>query len=169
MTHQRIQTDGAPAAIGPYSQAISTGELLFCAGQVGLDPATGQLVDGFEAQVERALDNVGAVLAAAGMGFGDVVKSTCFLIDLADFQAFNEHYGRRFGEPGAGALDGRGGRPAAGRPRGDRGRGSPGGSGRRRRARLTPRRAGSKMPLTPMPTPPPAGAAARLAAWSSGT
>ena len=99
MTHQRIQTDGAPAAIGPYSQAISAGELLFCAGQVGLDPASGQLADGFEAQVERALDNVGAILEAAGMGFGDVVKTTCFLIDLADFQVFNEHYGRRFGDP----------------------------------------------------------------------
>jgi 2-iminobutanoate/2-iminopropanoate deaminase len=99
MTHERIQTDGAPAAIGPYSQAIAAGEFVFCAGQVGLDPATGQLVDGFEAQVERALDNIGAVLAAAGLSFADVVKSTCFLVDLADFQVFNEHYGRRFGDP----------------------------------------------------------------------
>ena len=168
MTHQRIQTDGAPAAIGPYSQAISTGELLFCAGQVGLDPATGQLVEGFEAQVERALDNVGAVLAAAGMGFGDVVKTTCFLIDLADFQVFNEHYGRRFGEP----APARSTVAVAGLPRGARVEievvAHRAASGRRRRARLTPRRAGSKMPLTPMPTPPPAGAAARLAAWTSG-
>jgi 2-iminobutanoate/2-iminopropanoate deaminase len=99
MTHERIQTSGAPAAIGPYSQAISAGSLLFCAGQVGLDPLTGQLVDGFEAQVERALDNIAAVLDAAGLGFADVVKTTCFLVDMADFQAFNELYGRRMGEP----------------------------------------------------------------------
>jgi 2-iminobutanoate/2-iminopropanoate deaminase len=99
MTHERIQTDGAPAAIGPYSQGIAAGEFVFCAGQVGLDPATGQLVDGLEAQIERALDNLGAVLAAAGLSFADVVKSTCFLVDMADFQVFNEHYGRRFGAP----------------------------------------------------------------------
>jgi 2-iminobutanoate/2-iminopropanoate deaminase len=99
MTHERIQTAGAPAAIGPYSQAMAAGDLLFCAGQVGLDPVTGQLVDGFEAQVERALDNLAAVLGAAGLSFGDVVKTTCFLVDMADFQVFNEHYGRRMGEP----------------------------------------------------------------------
>ncbi|HTS14387.1 MAG TPA: Rid family detoxifying hydrolase [Candidatus Sulfotelmatobacter sp.] len=99
MTHERFQTSGAPAAIGPYSQAIGVGELVFCAGQVGLDPATGELADGFEAQVERALDNVAAVLAAAGLDFSDVVKTTCFLVDLADFQVFNEHYGRRVADP----------------------------------------------------------------------
>lgn len=99
MSHERIQTTGAPAAIGPYSQGIVAGDLLFCAGQVGLDPGSGQLADGFEAQVERALDNVAAVLGAAGLGFADVVKTTCFLVDLADFQVFNEHYARRFGEP----------------------------------------------------------------------
>ncbi|HXX59782.1 MAG TPA: Rid family detoxifying hydrolase [Candidatus Sulfotelmatobacter sp.] len=116
MTHQRIQTDGAPAAIGPYSQAIAAGELLFCAGQVGLDPASGQLADGFEAQVERTLDNVGAILAAAGLGFGDVVKTTCFLVDLADFQVFNEHYGRRF----TGEAPARSTVAVAGLPRGAR-------------------------------------------------
>ncbi len=99
MSHERIQTTGAPGAIGPYSQGIVAGDLLFCAGQVGLDPGTGELADSFAAQVDRALDNLGAVLEAAGMGFADVVKTTCFLVDMADFQVFNEHYGRRFGEP----------------------------------------------------------------------
>ncbi|MGZ3586052.1 MAG: RidA family protein [Candidatus Limnocylindrales bacterium] len=99
MSHQRIQTSDAPAAIGPYSQAIDTGEFVFCAGQVGVDPATGELVEGLEAQTERALDNIAAVLGAAGLGLGDVVKTTCFLADLADFGAFNAHYGTRFPEP----------------------------------------------------------------------
>ncbi|MFI5261683.1 MAG: Rid family detoxifying hydrolase [Candidatus Limnocylindrales bacterium] len=116
MSHERIQTSGAPAAIGPYSQAIRAGEFLFCAGQVGLDPATGALAGSFEDQVERALDNVAAVLAAAGLGFPDVIKTTCFLVDLGDFQVFNERYGRRFGE----SVPARSTVAVAGLPRGAR-------------------------------------------------
>lgn len=97
---QHVETAGAPGPVGPYSQAIATGELVFCAGQVGLDPATGKLVEGgIEAQTERALTNLGAVLDAAGSGFADVLKTTCFLADMADFAAFNAVYGRFFPEP----------------------------------------------------------------------
>jgi len=97
---QRVETAEAPGPVGPYSQAIATGELVFCAGQVGLDPASGQLVEGgIEAQTERALTNLGAVLDAAGSGFANVLKTTCFLADMADFAAFNAVYGRFFPEP----------------------------------------------------------------------
>ena len=100
MTKTRINTTGAPAALGPYSQAIDTGSIVFCAGQIGIDPATGQQVEGgAAAETERALTNLGNVLEAAGLGFADVVKTTCFLIDMADFQAFNEVYKRFFPEP----------------------------------------------------------------------
>jgi len=86
--------------MGPYSQAIDTGAFVFCAGQVGLDPATGAQVEGgVTAETERALTNLGNVLAEAGLGFGDVVKTTCFLTDMADFRAFNEVYARFFPEP----------------------------------------------------------------------
>lgn len=97
---RRIATDGAPRAVGPYSQAIESGGLLFCSGQVGLDPASGSLVEGgLEVQAERALRNLGAVLEAAGLGYADVVKTTCFLADIADFRAFNEVYAGFFPEP----------------------------------------------------------------------
>ena len=97
---QHIETDGAPSAVGPYSQAIATGELVFCAGQVGFDPATGSMVEGgIEAQAERVLTNLGAVLDAAGSDFANVLKTTCFLTDLADFAAFNDVYRRYFPEP----------------------------------------------------------------------
>ena len=97
---QHIETDGAPTAVGPYSQAIATGELVFCAGQVGFDPATGSMVEGgIEAQSERVLTNLGAVLDAAGSDFANVLKTTCFLTDLADFAAFNDVYRRYFPEP----------------------------------------------------------------------
>jgi 2-iminobutanoate/2-iminopropanoate deaminase len=100
MSRTRIATSGAPAALGPYSQAIDTGTLVFCAGQVGIDPATGQMVEGgVEAQTERALRNLGAVLDAAGLGYGDVVKTLCFLTDINDFQAFNGVYARFFPDP----------------------------------------------------------------------
>ncbi len=92
MTRQAISTSDAPAAIGPYSQAIASGDLVFCSGQLGLDPATGELVAGIEAQAERALRNLSAVLVAAGVGWDDVVKTTIFLADIADFGAVNAIY-----------------------------------------------------------------------------
>ncbi len=98
-TLQRIQTPDAPAAIGPYSQAIVAGEFVFTAGQIPLDPATGQMVgEGITQQTERALDNLGAVLEAAGASLQTVVKTTVFLRDMDDFAAMNEVYGRYFGE-----------------------------------------------------------------------
>jgi 2-iminobutanoate/2-iminopropanoate deaminase len=99
MTRQAIQTTGAPAAIGAYSQAIAAGDLVFCSGQVGLDPATGELVEGVEAQAERALRNLAAVLDAAGVGFADVVKTTIFLADVADFAAVNGIYASFMPDP----------------------------------------------------------------------
>ena len=96
---QRIETSGAPPAGGPYSQAIATGGLVFCAGQLGIDPATGALVEGgIEGQAERALRNLGAVLEAAGLSYADVVKTTCFLIDMNEFATFNEAYIEAFGD-----------------------------------------------------------------------
>ena len=92
-----IATEQAPAAIGPYSQAIVAGGLVFTAGQIPLDPATMRLVEGdITVQTERVMRNLEAVLAAAGTSFGRVVKTTCFLADLADFPAFNAVYGRAF-------------------------------------------------------------------------
>jgi 2-iminobutanoate/2-iminopropanoate deaminase len=100
MSRQAISTGAAPSAVGPYSQAIAAGELLFCSGQVGLDPATGALVEGgLEAQAERALRNLAAVLDAAGCTFADVVKTTCFLIDIEDFTKFNAVYGKFMPDP----------------------------------------------------------------------
>ena len=93
-----IATDGAPKAIGPYSQAVSDGGFLFASGQVPLDPATGELViGGFEAGVERVFDNLEAVLAAAGCRLDDVVKTTVYLLRMADFAAMNAVYAKRFG------------------------------------------------------------------------
>jgi 2-iminobutanoate/2-iminopropanoate deaminase len=93
-----VATAGAPKAIGPYSQAVSANGFLFTAGQVALDPATGELVaGGIAEQTERALENLRAVLAAAGASLVDVVKTTVFLVDMADFGAMNEAYGRAFG------------------------------------------------------------------------
>ena len=97
-----IATTSAPAAIGPYSQAIRSGDLLFCSGQVGFDPVSGNVVEGgVEAQTERALANVAALLDAAGLGFADVVKATVFMKDLADFAAMNALYARSFAPAGA--------------------------------------------------------------------
>ena len=95
--NQRIATDGAPAALGPYSQAIAAGEYVFCSGQLGLDPTSGELVEGITAQTDRALRNLGAVLEAAGCGYADVVKTTVFLADIADFAGLNEVYAGYFG------------------------------------------------------------------------
>ena len=91
-----IQTKGAPAAIGPYSQGISTGKLLFTSGQLPVNPADGAMPEGIAAQAEWSCKNVGAILEAAGSGFEKVVKTTCFLADIADFAAFNEVYARYF-------------------------------------------------------------------------
>ena len=98
MTKRRIATDGAPAAMGPYSQGIDAGELVFCSGQLGIDPASGELASGAAAQAERALRNLGAVLDAAGCSFADVVKTTVFLVDIGDFRVLNDVYARFFGE-----------------------------------------------------------------------
>jgi 2-iminobutanoate/2-iminopropanoate deaminase len=98
MALDTIATPGAPKAIGPYSQAIVANGLLFSAGQVALDPATGDLVPGGIAeQTGRVLENLSAVLAAAGSDLSHVVKTTVFLVDMADFSAMNEVYGRAFG------------------------------------------------------------------------
>lgn len=87
----------APAAIGPYSQAIDAGDFVFLSGQVPLDPKTGELVKGtIELETERVLDNLAAVLEAAGCSFSDVVKTTIYLTDLGDFQAVNATYAKRF-------------------------------------------------------------------------
>ena len=99
MTRDAVATAGAPGAIGPYSQGIAAGDLIFCSGQLGLDPATGALADGVEAQAQRALQNLAAVLDAAGCSFGDVVKTTIFLADIGDFAAVNAIYARFMSDP----------------------------------------------------------------------
>jgi 2-iminobutanoate/2-iminopropanoate deaminase len=92
-----VSTSSAPRAIGPYSQGIVSGDLVFTSGQIALDPASQQIVAGdVRAQVERVMENLGAVLAAAGSGFDRVVKATIFVIDLNDFAIVNEIYGKRF-------------------------------------------------------------------------
>ena len=97
---QAVASPGAPAAIGPYSQAIVAGPFLFCSGQIPLDPATGLVVEGgVAAQTRRVLENVGAVLAAAGVSFDAVVKTTVFLADMAEFGALNDVYAEYFTAP----------------------------------------------------------------------
>ena len=92
-------TDGAPRAIGPYSQAVSAGGFLFTSGQIALDPATGEIVaGGFEAQARRVLENLRQVLASAGCGFADVVRATVYVVDLADFPKLNALYGEAMGD-----------------------------------------------------------------------
>jgi 2-iminobutanoate/2-iminopropanoate deaminase len=99
MKHDVIATTEAPAAIGPYNQAIRAGNLLFVSGQIPLDPATGQIVAGdVVAQTERVLDNLGAILKAAGTGYAKVVRTTVFLTDLGNFAKLNECYAKRFGD-----------------------------------------------------------------------
>ena len=97
MTKEIINTDKAPKAIGPYSQGVKAGDLVFLSGQIPLDPATGELI-GIEiaAQTERVMKNIAALLEAAGLDFEDIVKSTIYLTDLADFSVVNEIYGKRF-------------------------------------------------------------------------
>lgn len=94
-----FHTDEAPAAVGPYSQAVAYGGLLYTAGQVGLDPATMKIVEGgFEAQARRVIANLHAVLASAGCTFNDVIKATIYVTDMADFQTLNAIYGEAMGE-----------------------------------------------------------------------
>jgi reactive intermediate/imine deaminase len=97
MSAERIFSAGAPAPIGPYNQAVNSDGLIFCSGQIALDPATGKLVDGgIDEQTDQVMRNIAAVLAAAGASFADVVKTTIFLIDMADFGAVNAIYGEPF-------------------------------------------------------------------------
>ncbi len=94
---EAVSSKQAPGAIGPYSQAVRAGNLVFLSGQIPLDPATGALVEGDIAkQTERVLDNLAAVLAAAGCTFADVARTTIYLVDLNDFARVNETYGKRF-------------------------------------------------------------------------
>ena len=100
MDRSAIRTDRAPQAIGPYSQALASHGLVFLSGQIGLDPATGALVTGgTAAEAEQVLRNLQAVLAAAGLGFEHVVRTTIYLVDLADFAAVNDVYQRYMREP----------------------------------------------------------------------
>ncbi len=99
MTIRAVTTASAPQAIGAYSQAIDTGSLVFVAGQIGLDPATRELVDGVEQQADRALRNIRAILDAAGLTMSDVAKTTILLADIADFDKVNEIYARFISDP----------------------------------------------------------------------
>jgi 2-iminobutanoate/2-iminopropanoate deaminase len=103
MQRERISTTDAPGAIGPYSQAIATANLVFCSGQVPLEPASGALVEGdVRAQTRRALENLSGVLNAAGSSLAQVVKTTVFLVSMSDFAAMNEVYAEFFpGDPPA--------------------------------------------------------------------
>jgi 2-iminobutanoate/2-iminopropanoate deaminase len=99
MTLRAVTTDNAPSALGSYSQAIDTGSLVFVAGQIGIDPATRELAAGVEAQAERAMRNIVAVLDAAGLTIADVAKTTILLADIGDFDAVNAVYSRFIGDP----------------------------------------------------------------------
>ena len=91
-----LNTAAAPKAIGPYSQAVGTEALLYTSGQLGIDPATGKLVEGVEAQAQQAMRNLGAILEARGLGYGNIVKTTIFLANMADFAAVNTVYAGYF-------------------------------------------------------------------------
>ena len=93
---QTIASPKAPAAVGPYSQAVELNGTLFISGQLPLDPATGAMPEGIEAQTRRSLDNIGYILAEAGLGYGDIVKTTVLLDDIADFGAMNAVYAESF-------------------------------------------------------------------------
>ncbi len=96
MSPQIIHTNKAPAAVGPYSQAVRIDKLVYTAGQIGIDPATGQMQEGLEAQARQVMANLQAVLEAAGASFGTVVKTTIFITDMADFSVINGIYGAFF-------------------------------------------------------------------------
>ena len=91
-----LNTAAAPKAIGPYSQAVGTEALLYTSGQLGIDPTTGKLVEGVEAQAQQAMRNLGAILEARGLGYGNIVKTTIFLANMADFAAVNAVYASYF-------------------------------------------------------------------------
>jgi 2-iminobutanoate/2-iminopropanoate deaminase len=99
VNREAIATQAAPAAVGPYSQAIKSGNFVFASGQLGLDPATGKLREGLEAQTEQVLANLAAVLSAAGASMADVVKTTIFLVDISQFAKVNALYGAAFPTP----------------------------------------------------------------------
>src|SRR5690242_16675497 len=99
MTRHAVSSERAPAALGPYSQAIVAGGFIFCSGMAGIDPATGTIPDGIEAQTEQALRNLAAVLTAAGASMADVVKTTIFYADVEDFGELNEVYARHMPDP----------------------------------------------------------------------
>ncbi len=93
---EKVSTNNAPAAIGPYSQAVKTGNLVFCSGQIPVDPATGNIAETIREQAEQSCKNVKALVEAAGSSMDKVVKTTCFLSDINDFAAFNEVYAKYF-------------------------------------------------------------------------
>jgi len=99
MTRTAIETKAAPAALGPYSQAIVAGGFVFCSGTAGIDPETGQVVEGIEAQTEQALRNLSAILEAAGSSLSHLVKTTIFYADVDDFAKLNEVYARFMPDP----------------------------------------------------------------------
>jgi 2-iminobutanoate/2-iminopropanoate deaminase len=99
MTREAVTSPRAPAALGPYSQAVVAGGLVFCSGMAGIDPATGSAPDGIAAQTEQALVNLAAVLEAAGASLGDLVKTTIFYADVDDFSVLNEVYARHMPDP----------------------------------------------------------------------
>lgn len=99
MRPRSIRTDTAPMPVGPYSQAAAAGGITFVSGQLGIDPVTGRLVEGVEAQASRALENIRAVLAAGGLSLSDVARTTVLLADMADFPAVNSVYAGFFEEP----------------------------------------------------------------------
>lgn len=94
-----ILTANAPQPVGPYSQAIRSGGFIFCSGQIGIDPVTGKMAAGLEAQTRQVLDNIAAVLAAANLTLAHVVKTTIYLLDMGDFAQVNALYAERFGTP----------------------------------------------------------------------
>jgi 2-iminobutanoate/2-iminopropanoate deaminase len=99
MNRRAIASDQAPEALGPYSQAIVAGNLVFCSGMAGIDPASGEVAEGIEAQTEQALVNLSAVLSAAGCSMDDVAKTTIFYADVEDFGRLNEVYARHMPDP----------------------------------------------------------------------
>ena len=99
MEIKAVSTVNAPAAIGPYSQAIAAGDFVYLSGQLGVDPATGNLENGVEAQAERAIANMKAILAEAGLDISRVIKTTVFLKDMGDFAAVNAIYAKHFKQP----------------------------------------------------------------------